>query len=194
MRLEDLRCQSLLRPSDVTIIAHDTLALCFACPPGILAADLLAEENCLSWSASLSIIDQVLDALSVVHAVGLTHGELSPSRIFVDRAGLVGWRGCLFEVGAAKATPNAIGEDLRAACLTFLHLVTGRSLRGDEPFLQSTARLLTVLRDPAAWPRVPVAVAEVVAEALHALPASAQELRARLRSVAPPTRPLERHL
>jgi serine/threonine protein kinase len=56
----------------------------------------------------LSILDQVLDALSVVHAQGLYHLDLKPANIMVDQTG----RALLIDFGASKQMSAGEGNSV----------------------------------------------------------------------------------
>ncbi|MFF4355593.1 SAV_2336 N-terminal domain-related protein [Streptomyces sp. NPDC001604] len=73
---------------------------------------------------TVSVGSQLADALSAVHAAGLTHGGLHMSRVVLLSDGTV--KLSLFEPGRASGPPGR-AEDLRALCELMLQLASGTS-------------------------------------------------------------------
>lgn len=64
---------------------------------------LLQNEGRLSWNEALKLIAPVIDALSLVHGVGVLHRDISPGNIFITNSGQVK----IIDFGASR---YAIGE------------------------------------------------------------------------------------
>lgn len=62
----------------------------------------------LSEAETLTVLDQVLDALAVVHAQGLYHLDLKPANIMMDQTGRV----LLIDFGASKQMSVGAGESV----------------------------------------------------------------------------------
>ena len=62
----------------------------------------------LSEAEALTVLDQVLDALSIVHAQGLYHLDLKPANIMMDQSGRV----LLIDFGASKQMSAGEGDSI----------------------------------------------------------------------------------
>lgn len=155
---------------------------------GETLAQRLAGRGALPWPAAAEILAAVLEALEHVHARGVLHRDLTPSNVFLPRAGGVK----LLDFGVALSSSEPAGASaLGAGTPGYLPPEHGRlaSPRGDLwmaafVFLESVtgARPATDAPLGSLPPQVPASLGAVLARALHPDPQRRPATAAALRS------------
>lgn len=106
--------------------ADDTPFLVMELLEGESLADRVARGP-LSWDDSRAIMADVLSALAALHAVGIVHGDLKPSNVFLDRHAVK-----LLDFGVATAAAPAVAPDLTATAET---LAGSRAITGTPGYM-----------------------------------------------------------
>ncbi len=79
---------------------------------GITLHELIGRAGPLSPQRALALFAQILDALELIHARGIVHGDLKPENIMILDVGLASERVCLIDFGIASLAREAWGDDV----------------------------------------------------------------------------------
>jgi eukaryotic-like serine/threonine-protein kinase len=98
---------------------------------------LLARDGQLSYNVALPLLDEMLDALSAAHSVGVIHRDMKPSNVFLARQSNGSRLVKLVDFGLAKQTPLG---DPNAQAYARASLIAGtpeyispEQIRGEAP-------------------------------------------------------------
>ena len=189
------------------VVGHgDELALVTRYVPGVDLESLLRDRGSLAFEDGLSVAADIAAALAALRQEQLTHGDLSPRNVFLDRQGraTLGDFGVAVQRGhdlAGFSTHALSPEQLRGEAADLrsdffcLGLLLYRAITGEHPFFDdgelNEARLQRGLREPPRLPGLALPLADALSSLLCDLlaadparrPQSTVSLRERLRQL-----------
>ncbi len=112
---EALSAARLRHPHIVTVYTADEvdgqLFLAMEYIPGLDLAAILDQELVLAPERALPILAQIADALDAAHRLAMTHRDVKPSNVLVDRAGDADEHAYLVDFGLSKSAA-AVDQDI----------------------------------------------------------------------------------
>ncbi|HEV2087273.1 MAG TPA: serine/threonine-protein kinase, partial [Cryptosporangiaceae bacterium] len=112
---EALSAARLRHPHIVTVYTADEvdgqLFLAMEYIPGVDLGVILDQEVVLTPERALPILDQIADALDAAHRLTMTHRDVKPSNVLVERAGAPDEHAYLVDFGLSKSSA-AVDQDI----------------------------------------------------------------------------------
>lgn len=130
-----LHSSRVLRVRDVSVLGPATLVLVTDLPRGRSLRDVLREGRALDGAAVLELGLAMLEGLSAIHALGLVHGDVKPSTVWVN--GADGLDPVLVDGGATPGLWSAKQLGERTALIGTPYYAPIELFGGDRPDVQS---------------------------------------------------------
>lgn len=162
LTLRSLSHENILRIQDFAEDKHNLYIITELCEKGDLLSSIRKNDNFHSERKGILVMQQVFSALSYMHALGISHGDIKPDNLLLDQNNSIRLadlglairhspgreKHSIIPVGTPAYTPpevrrgmqySPVAVDMWACGVTLFELV-----RGDLPFTDSEGRSIRV--------------------------------------------------